>query len=106
MPANKKFEPGEIAVLRHSMGGRIMVVHESNSEGVYERAEPSQQKYVRPYHLSQVIKTDTPRHAYELVGRLMQIETQLEDEKNQSRLRANRAWERAIDEYQVWEDDS
>ena len=105
MGRSKKFEPGEIAVLLHSGGGRIMVVHEVVAEGVIERVEPSRQKYVDWRHFNRVLKVKKPEDAHELIGRFELLSEMRDAEISQINERYAKLRKYAAQRYEVWEDD-
>lgn len=66
-----RFKPGDVAVLKNDLGGRLYTVHTVDGEMVTERHRiASQQKYVRPVYCNELIWCKDAAYAEQLVGLL------------------------------------
>lgn len=114
-PTDQPFFSGEVAVLKHEMGGRLFVVASCRQTGsahvvekVWRVIEQDDRQPRQPDHevsAGQLIKVKNRDKAIELVGMLRLVYEVYQDEvRNAATVRDTR-WRRVIGEFEVIIDD-
>ena len=94
-------KPGEEVILKHSEGGRRMVVHEVKDGLIFERVEPSQQKYVSGRKKQAIVRVEKPEHIHVLLGRFEEIDRVFKEKVRLVKAEAKLAYTRALAEYET-----
>lgn len=101
---DKRFKPGEIAVLLTQNSARVMRVHKVVGEDVEQYVEEESQRPFAPkWSKWKVIRVETPDQAHRMVGRIEQVEFMRTEAHKRADEDAKKLIERIVKTYEMWD---